>query len=231
MPENIVLFVVTPQTVLNRGALAMKQVPRRFFGRAVLFPRQGGAGLWLRTIVELQAVRYSLSLLPFLIVGFTWQNTALALAQAPIFMLLLIGIVEMRVLRLSVKARAAIIAPDDRDRALDLLRVRGREILTRIAAGRGITNGALHLVVEMSPLARITPLAYVSVQIERNDARPVIMALTPEERAMLGDTLFAAPLTEETLRRVTQQNGEPILSVAFDPAQVSAHARLAALIG
>lgn len=225
------MLIVTPDTVLNRGALAMKQVPRRFFGRAVLFPRRGGLRLWLRTIMELQAFRYTLPLLPFLIVGFTWQNTALALAQAPIFMVMLIGVTELRILRLSVKARAAIIAEADRDRALDLLRVRGRAILARIAAGRGMTGGMLHLVVEMSPLARIAPLAYVSVQVEELGARPAIMVLTPDERAMVGAALFAAPLTEETLLKVTLQSGEALLQVSFDPAQVSAHARLSALIG
>jgi hypothetical protein len=43
--------------------------------------------------------------------------------------------------------------------------VRGAAVLSRIAAGRGMTQGELHLAVEQSELARVAPLTVVSVQL------------------------------------------------------------------
>ncbi len=226
------MFIVTPKTVLNPGALAMKQVPRRFFGRANIFPRNGaGFGMTIRMLAEVQAIRYTLPLVPFLVIGFTWQNTALALAQAPVLMILLIGLVEMRLLRLQPAARAALISQTDADRGLDLLRVRGRSILTRIAAGRGLSDGIIHLVVETSDLARIAPLTYVSVQMQPATDRPQIMTLTTAEMAMIRADLFGPPFDERTLYKINMMQSDNMRVVAFDMTQVSAHARLAALMG
>ncbi len=232
------MLIVTPDTILNRGALALKQVPRRFFGRAVLWPRGGGAGLWLRTLFEVQAFRYTLPLLPFLIVGFTWRNTALALAQAPLFMLLMIAAVEMRLLRLSDRARKALMDEVEAARTRDLIAVRGRAILTRIAAGRGLGQGQgegkgqgrLHLVIEHSPLARVAPLTYVSVQAELSGARPAILPLDPSERALITKVLFDAELPEEASRRLSLFEGEALRMITLDTSEVSAHARLRAVL-
>jgi hypothetical protein len=225
------MFIVTPDTVLNPGALAMKQVPRRFFGRANLWPRRGaGFRTTFRMLAELQALRYTIPLLPLLVIGFTWTQTALPLAQAPILMVLLIGLVEMRLLRYSPEARARIASPDEAARTLDLLAAKGRPILTRIAAGRDVGPGRLHLVVEQSDLARIAPLTYVSVQHEPDEGRPRILALTVEEMALIRDGLFSDPLTERSLFRANAHLGQSLQIVSFDTAHLSAHARLAALM-
>jgi len=226
------MFLVTPDTVLNPGALVMKQVPRRFFGRANLWPRRGaGAATTLRMVVELQALRYTLPLLPLLAIGFTWTQTALPLAQAPILMVLLIGLVEVRLLRLSPRARARLATEDEAARTLDLLAARARPILTRLAAARDdLAPGRLHLVVEQSELARIRPLTYVSVQHDPDDGRPAILALTPEEETMVRTTLFAEGLTEKALYNANFREGQTLRMVSLETHAVSAHARLAALM-
>jgi hypothetical protein len=225
------LFIVTPDTVLNPGALAMKQAPRRFFGRANLWPRRGaGVRTTLRMLAEWQALRYTIPLLPLLAVGFTWTQVALPLAQAPILMVLLIGLVEVRLLRLSPKARARLATPDAAARTLDLLRARGRPILVRIAAGRSLAPGRLHLVVEQSELARIAPLTYVSVQHDPDEGRPVILALDSVEKDLIRNSLFAEGLTEEALYRANFHLDETLRMVSIETQAVSAHARLAALM-
>ncbi len=226
------MFIVTPKTVNASAALKMKQVPRKFVNRVSLFPRPGqGQGTTLRMVFEVQTFRYTLPLLPFLAIGLTWQNTALALAQAPILMVLLIGMVEMKLLRLSPKARAALIDETGAERGLDLLRVRSVSLLTRVAAGQGITSGMMHMVVEQSELARLPPLTYVSVQFEPEGGGPVFLDLTKAEMAMIREELLAAPLDEQELYRINMMQGKSLRMTSFDPAQVSAHARLAALMG
>jgi hypothetical protein len=225
------MFLVTPDTVLNPGALAMKQAPRRFFGRAVLWPRRGaGAATTFRMLAELQALRYTLPLLPLLVIGFTWTQTALPLAQAPILMVLLIGLVEMRLLRLSPAARARLATPDEAARILDLLQAQGRPIVTRIAAGRDLAPGRLQIVVEQSELARIAPLTYVSVQHDPDDGRPSILALTDPEKTLIRSALFGGDLTEQALYRANFSQGQTLRLVSLDTTAVSAHARLAALM-
>lgn len=225
------MFIVTPETVLNPGALDMKQAPRRFFGRANLWPRRGaGVGMTLRMLAEWQALRYTIPLLPLLAVGFTWTEVALPLAQAPILMVLLIGLVEVRLLRLSPKARARLAAPDEAARTLDLLRARGKPILVRIAAGRTLAPGRLHLVVEQSEIARITPLTYVSVQHDPDDGRPSILTLDLAEKDLIRKTLFVDGLSEAALYRANFHLGETLRMVSIETEAVSAHARLAAMM-
>ena len=225
------MFLVTPDTVLNPGALATKRVPRRFFGRVNLWPRRGaGPGIRLRMLAEVQALRYTAPLLPLLAIGFTWKETALPLAQAPILMVLLIGFVEMRLLRLSPRARAALCTETEAARLLDLLSARGRTVVTRIAAARDPGPGRLHLVVEQSELARIAPLTYVSLQHEPDEGRPAVLALSAEEEAMIRSTLFAGDLSEAALWRANAQTGEMLRMVTLDTDAVSAHARLQALM-
>lgn len=225
------MFLVTPETIRNRGALALRQVPRRFFGRVNLWPRRGAdLRTRLRMLAELQALRYTLPLLPLLAIGFIWTQTALPLAQAPILMVLLIGLVEMRLLRLSPRARARLCSEHDAARVLDLLEAQGRQLLTRIAAGRALGPGRLHLVVEQSELARIPPLTYVSLQHDPDDGRPAILALSPAEEALVRTALFAGPLTETALFTANQRLGRMLRMVSLDTAAIPAHARLAALM-
>ena len=152
------------------------------------------------------------------------------LAQAPILMVLLIGVVEMRLLRLSPRARAALCTETEAARVLDLLSARGRTILTRIAAARDLGPGRLHLVVEQSELARIAPLTYVSLQHEPDEGRPAVLALTAAEEGMIRSTLMSGDLGEAALWRANARTGEMLRMVTLDTAAVSAHARLQVLM-
>ena len=222
------MFIVTPETVLNPAALETRHIPRRFLGRALLIPRRGaGLRVILRMVVEVEMLRYLAALLPFVVAAMIWRDSALAIAQAPLLMFLVIYGVEMRFFRLTPAARQALLEPGEADRGQDLLRARAVSVLTRIAAGRALTQGVLHLVIEQSDLIRIAPLTLVSVQSEDG---PQVLCLDRAEAALLRKTLFQPPLTEQALHRITLASDEQIHDIAFDPRAVSAHARLAALM-
>jgi hypothetical protein len=218
------MFLVTPATVWNPAALETRVVPRRFLGRATLWPRRGTVRLWLRVIAEVEAFRYFAALSPFVVAAFVWRDSAIAIAQAPLAMFLVIWLVEMRVLRRPPRAQD----PAEADRALDLLAHRATALLRDLAAGREMRAGRLHLVVEQSDLARIPPLTLVSVQMEGVEGtRPEVLPLSPTECARVR-ALFDADLTERRLHRANHATGQMLRDVAFDAAGVSAHARLAA---
>jgi hypothetical protein len=222
------MFLVTPATVLNPAALETRHIPRRLLGRGLLIPRRGaGLRLILRLVVEVEMLRDLAALLPFVLAALIWRDSALAIAQAPLLMFLVIYGVEMRFFRLTPAARQALLAPGEADRGQDLLRARALSVLTRIAARRGLTQGGLHLVIEQSDLVRIAPLTLVSVQSEDG---PQLLSLDREEEALIRETLFQPPLTERALHRITLASDEQIHDIAFDPRAVSAHARLAALM-
>lgn len=226
------MFILTPDTIWNPGALEMRQVPRRVFGRVMVFPRRGaGLGLWLRLIFEVEVLRYLVALLPFLLGAILFPRYALAISQAPLPMLIVVYLFEAKVLRLSkVKARA-LASEAEVERGLDLLRVRAVAVLSKIAAGRGLAEGRLHLVVEQSEIWRMPPLTLVSVQSEAGPkSGPEVMRLSAVEMALLAG-LFDADFGERDLLRVNLAAGECLRDVAFDVRGVSAHARLAALIG
>jgi len=222
------MLIVTPDPVRNPEALKVRQLPRRFFKRVTLIPRgRVSVGLALRIMAEFQVLRYMLPLLPVVAIGLIWTNTALALSQAPLLMFLLIWWVEMRLLRVPAGRRRALIDPDAAARGLDLLEVRGRAVLARVAATRGMRVGQLHLVVEQSELGRLPPLTYVSVQSEDG---PEVVALDPSERAQIAAALFQPPLDERLLHRINQAEDVFLRDVVLDARQVSAHARLAAAL-
>jgi len=222
------MLIVTLDTVRNPEALKVRQLPRRFFKRVTLIPRgRVSVGLALRIMAEFQVLRYMLPLLPVVAIGLIWTNTALALSQAPLLMFLLIWWVEMRLLRVPAGRRRALIDPDAAARGLDLLEVRGRAVLARVAATRGMRVGQLHLVVEQSELGRLPPLTYVSVQSEDG---PEVVALDPSERAQIAAALFQPPLDERLLHRINQAEDVFLRDVVLDARQVSAHARLAAAL-
>lgn len=226
------MFILTPDTIWNPAALEMRQVPRRVFGRVMVFPRRGaGPGLWLRLIFEVEVLRYLVALLPFLLGAVLFPRYALAISQAPLPMLIVVYLFEAKVLRLSKPAAKALASEAEVARGLDLLRVRAVAVLSKIAAGRGLAEGRLHLVVEQSELWRMPPLTLVSVQSEAGpESGPAVMRLSGEERALLAG-LFDAEFGERDLLRVNLAAGECLRDVAFDVRGVSAHARLAALIG
>jgi len=219
------MFLVTPDTVWNPSALETRVVPRRFLGRATLWPRRGaGVRLWLRVIAEVEAFRYFAALSPFVVAAFVWRDSAIAIAQAPLAMFLVIWVVEMRLLRRAPRA----IDPAEAERTLDLLAHRANAILRDIAAGRDMRHGRLHLVIEQSDLARIPPLTLVSVQTDGIEGtRPQVLSLSKDERLRLRG-LFEGDLTEGRLHRANHATGQMLRDVAFDTAGVSAHARLAA---
>lgn len=222
------MFIVTADTVLNRTALEMRTLPRKFLGRVTLWPAGGGLGLWLRVVLEVELWRYLLALVPFGVGAVVFPDYAIAIAQAPLPMLILVYFVESRLLRVPKAKRAGLLPRADVDRGLDLLRNRSVQVLTRIAAGRGLSQGTLHLVIEQSDLWRAPPLTYVSVQSEEG---PEILRLSAAERDLLAQTLFQPPLTEVDLLRLNIADDTHLRDIAFDCGRVSAHARLAALMG
>ena len=222
------MLILTHDTVSNPAILSVKQLPRKFFGRVTVWPKGGvGFGRMLRIVIEFQWVRYSLSLLPLVAIGFNWNSLALPLAQAPIFMLLVLWFVEMRLLRVPAKKRARLMDAAEAERGLDLLRVQARAVLTQIAAGRELRSGALHLVIEQSELGVFAPLTYVSVQSE---AGPEVLRLSPAERQMIKDGLFQDQMTEALLHRINQTQNVFLRDITLEAKGISAHARLAAAL-
>lgn len=222
------MFIVSPDTVWNAAVLETRQLPRQFFGRVTLWPRRGGSwGLVARTVFEVEVLRYTSSLLPFIAAALIWQDKALAIAQAPLLMFMLVYAIETRVLRPSPERRAALVDRDQADRVLDLFRTRARMILTRVAAGRGMPEGTLWLVVEQSELARVAPLTYVSVQAEMG---PEVLRLTEDEERLIRDALFQPPMDERLLQRVNLMENEFLREARLDTRTVSAHARMEALM-
>lgn len=222
------MFIVSQASVLNASALETRHLPRRFLGRGTLIPIRGvGPRLLARMVFDVELLRYLASLLPFGIAALVWPDKAIAIAQAPLLMFLAIYAVEMRFLRVPPAARAALIDPAEADRGLDLLRVRSLSILTKIAAGRGLAHGALHLVIEQSELARIAPLTLVSVQTQDG---PAVLRLAPDEEKLIRETLFNTPLDERRLLLINQSQDDFLRAIMLDMGSVSAHARLAALM-
>lgn len=222
------MFIVTPDTVWNPAALETRQVPKRMLGRIAVLPRRGGGvGLWARLIFEVQVLRFTAALAPFVAAMFIWRDLALPIAQAPLAMVLVIGFVELKVLAVSRDRRAALMPADRAAATLDAFRFRAMAILTRIAARRGMTGGEITLVVEQSEIARVPPLTLVSVQ--QGGADPAILPLDTGDRAVIRETLFDAELSERQLHRVNQRDNEFLRSATLETRSVSAHARMAAL--
>ena len=144
------MLIVTHDTLRNPAILKVRQLPRKFFGRVTVGPKERiGFLRFMRLIAEFQALRYALTLSPLIVIGALWNVAALPIAQAPILMIVLIWWVEMRVLRVPAKMRARLISEAEAARGLDLLKVQARDVLTRIAALRGMRAGQLHLVIEL----------------------------------------------------------------------------------
>ncbi|MEM7710757.1 MAG: hypothetical protein AAF264_08415, partial [Pseudomonadota bacterium] len=74
---------------------------------------------------------------------------------------------------------------------------------------------------------RLAPLTYVSVQSEDG---PKVVALDPEERGVIEDSLFQAPLDERLLHRINAAEDKFLREVTLDARSVSAHARLDAAL-
>lgn len=221
------MLMVSDTTIANRSVLETRSLPRKFLGRVQLVPRRARLGLWLRLIVEIQVLRYLFALLPFVIMPLVARDTAAPIMQAPLAMVVVIGLVEMKVLRLSKPARARAVDADEAARRLDTLAFRARAALRKIAARQGIAEGDLRLVIEQSELARIAPLTLVSVQTDL--PKPRLLSLDAADRAALAG-LFDADFTERDLLAVNHRDDLYIRDIAQDARAVSAHARLAAVL-
>jgi hypothetical protein len=221
------MLIVSDTTIANRRVLETRALPKKFFGRVQLVPKGAGVGLWLRLIVEMQLLRYLAALLPFVAIPLLSRDLALPVTQAPLAMLVVIALVEMKVLRLSKAARARAVGEDEAARRLDTLAFRARSALRLIAARQGIAEGELRLVIEQSELARIAPLTLVSVQCAQ--PAPRLLSLDMADRAALAG-LFDAALSERDLLAVNNREDRYIRDIAQEARAVSAHARLAAAL-
>ena len=226
--SQLILYAA-PSRILNPAVLEITAPPRKFLGRGFGIVPKGTvtkAGFW-RLVVEFQLLRYLVALTPFPVAMLIWPHLALPISQAPLLMFLLVWLVESRVLAVPKDARAGLIGEVEAARALDAFRVRGAAVLSRIAAGRGMTRGELHLAVEQSELARVVPLTVVSVQLAGPPAQ--VLDLTDAEVRMIEEEVFGPGLDERLLQRVNLAQNTFLRSVAFDASAVSAHARLEAL--
>jgi hypothetical protein len=224
------VFVLTPTTVLNPGALAERPVPKPLLGKGLGALPKGQVLRWpfWRMVFEHSLPRYLVALAPFPAAILIWPDLALPISQAPLLMIGLVLFIETSVLSIgSPDRRRRMADADEAARALDVLRVRGRSVLTRIAAGRGMAQGALTLIVEQSAMARVRPLTLVRVRQE--GAVPEVLELTADERALLETGLFGEGLDERLLHRVNTAENTFLRVVALDAREISAHARLAAM--
>lgn len=218
------IFVMTHSNILNLWALKTKRVPKLMLkGPERPWPKQlvGSLTFW-RILLESPVLRNGGALLPLGVAKLFLPHLvtpALALSATLIFLLLA---VEGNLL--PIRARDG--EEREIERVLDLLRQRGRAVLTRIAAARGVEAGTLVLVVEQSSFAYLPRLTILSVQSLDDKT---VLKLEPEEQRALGETLFAEGLTEQALLRVNLVRGRFLREVSLDAATISAHARLAGL--
>lgn len=222
------MLIVTRDTLANPGILETRSLPKKFLGRVMLVPRGQGTGIRLRYLLELQLLRYTATLLPFIVPPLLVRDLATPVMQAPALMLILVAVVEMRVLRLSQAARDRAVDATEADRRRDTLSFRARACLRRIAARHGLRDGDLRLVVEQSDLARVPPLTLVSVQTDL--PKPHVLTLDDADRAVLAGGLFDADFTERDLLAVNHRERTYLRDIAQDTRAVSAHARLAAML-
>ncbi len=223
------LFVLSPETVWNPGILRFPTAPRKILERGMVLPRRDVSQRFvLRVIFENQLLRFLIALLPFGLAAIIWPAMVLPISQAPVAMLLTIGFVELRLLRIPKRNRQKITTEAEAARTLDTLQFRGRRILAQLAARRGIEAGTIYLVVEQSDIWRIPPLTIASLQMDHGHSR--LVPLTADERALVRDGLFDDEFTERQLLRANLREGVSLRSVAFEARGDSAHARLAAFL-
>ncbi len=222
------MLVITNATLLNPRVLETRSLPKKFLGRVLVLPRGAGPGVWLRLVVEIQALRYLVTLLPFGLAPVFFRSLAMPVMEAPALMLMWVSVVEMRVLRLTKVGRSKVVSADEAARRLDILSFRARACLRRIAARHEMAEGELRLVVEQSELARIRPLTLVSVQTEKPE--PHLPTLDAADRAVLEQGLFDAEFTEQDLLSVNHRDDVYLRDIAQEARAVSAHGRMAAFL-
>lgn len=222
------MLILTNDTLWNPGVLETRSLPKKFLGRVLVAPLTTNLRIWGRLLVEMQVLRFAVTLLPFALSPILVADLAIPVMQAPALMVMLVVLVELKVLRLTASERAAQVGPDEAARRLDTLSFRSRNCLRRIAARHDLREGALRLVVEQSELARVPPLTLVSVQCDM--PRPHVLSLHPEECDLLSTSLFDSTFSERDLLAVNHRDSLYIREVTQEARAVSAHARLAALL-
>lgn len=233
------IFLVTPGTVSNPRALIGGSPPRKILsGLSSVFPRGLMLNpLWWRIALEYPLLRYSFALAPFVAAILIWPDLALPISGAPLLMFLFIHYIEGEILSVSnPEKRRRLLEPAEAERRADLFARRGRELLTRIAAGRGLAEGELHLVVEQSAMAPVAPLTLVSLQRAVEDDRRgcPVLEVDAEEARLLTEGLFDAVsgtgrLTEAEFHRLGLYENRFLHTVTLEARSISAHARMAAL--
>ncbi|MBK5935203.1 hypothetical protein C8N32_10121 [Rhodovulum imhoffii] len=225
------LYIISPSRLSGPNAIKLRKAPGKVIEKGLaLLPRGGPfSGMFWRIFLEFQFPRYLLGLSPFPVAVLLFPDYALPIAQAPALMFLALYFVEYHVLSISSPQKRRQMADETtRARALDLLQVRGRGLLTRIAARRGLKTGELYLVVEQSALARVVPLTVVSVQ-HTEGKTPLVLELDDEERTLIAEKLFDAGFDEALLQRVNQAENIFFRPVSLEARGISAHARLEAM--
>ncbi len=217
------ILVLAPSTIFNRRTLQARRFPGRFAAPQRPLPRRllFSSAFW-RMAAESAMLRNGAAVAPIpaaVLVAPDLVTASLALSPILLFLTLF---AEGNLV--PVRARSG--DEDQVARVLDLLRLRGRTVLTKIAAGRGILAGRLTLVVEQSSLARLPPITRISVL---GGAEGRVLDLTAEEQHMIRETLFAEGLGEAALLRVNLVEKKPMREVSLEASSVSAHARLAAM--
>ena len=232
------IFVVAPGTVVSAARLRLRRIATPMLGRGLrVVPRRPlRARAFWRILFDQAPLRYVLALSPFPVAMIIRPDLALAISQAPLLMFAVVFMIESSFLSIQNPAKRRKLASEDEiARVLDLLRLRGRDALGRIAAGRNMNAEVLHLVVEQSGLARVPLLTLVSVQQEPEvpGKPPVLLDLDAEERETLRARLFGdeAGLDEATLHRINQAENRFLRQVTLEARSVSAHARLMAMAG
>lgn len=224
------IFVLSDETVFNRSVLTIRQAPKRLLSLGVTVWPRGifRTRLFWRVLFEKSLPRYIVALSPFPALILARPEWSLGLSQAPLAMFGFVLLVESYVLSIpSPEKRQKLATEAEADQKLDLLQVRAREALTKVAAARELRTGTLHLVIEQSSLLRVPPLTLVSVQMDGETQE--FLNLSRRERELLSATLFDAQLSEQDLRRVNVAQNTEMRSFTFDPRDVSAHARLRAI--
>ncbi|MEE4120126.1 MAG: hypothetical protein V2I65_14010 [Paracoccaceae bacterium] len=228
------MFVVAPSTVVDTRRLRLARVGAQMLGRGLrVIPRRPlFRRVFWRIVFDQAPLRYIMALSPFPIAMLIRPDLALAISQAPLLMFAIVFMVESTLLSVSTpEKRRKLISEADAARGLDLLNLRARDVLARIAARRGMESENLHLVVEQSGLARVPVLTLASVQVAQEGGRPILLDVDDAERAMLEERLFAEGLDEPLLHRINLAQNRFVRSVAFEARAVSAHQRLMARAG
>jgi hypothetical protein len=222
------MLILTQATMWNPGVLETRSLPKKVLGRVPVFPVNAGIRTWARLLMEMQVLRFLITLLPFAVTPMISRDLAVPVMQAPALMVILVLLVEMKLLRLPAHARVRQVGTDDAARRLDMLAFRARRCLRKIAARHDLQEGTLSLVVEQSELARVPPLTLVSVQSDTPE--PHVLRLDPEDCDVLRQGLFDGALTERDLLAVNHRDNRYIREITQEARAVSAHARLAALL-